>query len=184
VNKLKAGQFHLATHNYKHLQMNRFILVILLLGFINFVSAQTNGLQKTVTADTIIAQADSILLEPDLFDINDSYDSIQFTGKIVRGIASYYSRKFDGRITSTGEIFGNNKLTGASNNLKLNTWVKVTNLKNGKSVVVRINDRMHPRMKKKGRVIDLSRSAAKILDFMEEGLAKVKLEVILPPVRL
>jgi len=164
--------------------MNRFILVILLAGFINYATAQTNNTQHSHTTDTTFMKVDSIPAEPDLFDINDSYDSIQFTGKIIRGIASYYSHKFEGRITSTGEIFGNKNLTGASNNLKLNTWVKVTNLKNGKFVIVRINDRMHPRMKKKGRVIDLSRFAAKKLDFMEAGLAKVKLEVILPPNRL
>jgi rare lipoprotein A (peptidoglycan hydrolase) len=164
--------------------MNRFIAVILFCGLINCATAQAINNEKFVTKDSIITKSDSIPLEPDLFDINDSYDSIQFTGKIIRGIASYYSHKFEGRITSTGEIFGNNNLTGASNNLKLNTWVKVTNLKNGKFVIVRINDRMHPRMKKKGRVIDLSRFAAKKLDFMEAGLAKVKLEVILPPNRL
>ncbi len=164
--------------------MNRFIIVILLSGFINCATAQANDKQNSHNADTTFLKVDSIPAEPDLFDINDSFDSIQFTGKIIRGIASYYSHKFEGRTTSTGEIFGNNNLTGASNNLKLNTWVKVTNLKNGKSVIVRINDRMHPRMKKKGRVIDLSRFAAKMLDFMEEGLAKVKLEVILPKNRL
>jgi rare lipoprotein A (peptidoglycan hydrolase) len=108
-------------------------------------------------------------------------DSLVLTGKVVKGIASFYSANLDGTKTATGEIFRNSKFTGASNNLKLNTWVKVTNLKNGKTVVVRINDRMHPNMKKKGRVIDLSRAAAKKLDFMESGLTKVRLDVIDPP---
>lgn len=100
-------------------------------------------------------------------------------GKSVKGIASFYSSNLDGTLTSTGERYRNNKLTAASNNFPLNTWVKVTSLFNGKSVVVRINDRMHPRMKKKGRVVDLSRVAAKQLDFMERGITKVKVETIL-----
>lgn len=161
--------------------MNRSVFVVALLIFTYWLTAQTKSLLQSSIKDTSITKVDSIPVEPDFFDINDSHDSIQFTGKIVRGIASYYSYNLDGTLTSTGERYKHNKLTGASNNLKLNTWVKVTNLKNGKSVIVRINDRMHPRMKKKGRVIDLSRSAAKILDYMEDGLTKVKLEVILPP---
>ena len=96
----------------------------------------------------------------------------------ITGIASFYSANLDGTKTATGEIFRNSKLTAASNHLKLNTWVRVTNLKNDKSVIVRINDRMHPRMKKKGRVVDLSRAAAKQLDFIKSGLTKVKVEVV------
>lgn len=100
------------------------------------------------------------------------------TGKSVTGIASFYSSNLDGTLTSTGERYRNNKLTAASNNFPLNTWVKVTSLFNGRSVIVRINDRMHPRMKKKGRVVDLSRAAAAELDFMARGITKVKVETI------
>ena len=69
-------------------------------------------------------------------------------------------------------------MSAASNNFDLNTWVRVTNLKNNKSVILRINDRMHPRMERKGRVVDLSMSAAKKLDFIKKGLAKVKVEIV------
>jgi rare lipoprotein A len=95
------------------------------------------------------------------------------------GIASFYSPELEGTETATGEIFEHACLTAASNNFKLNTWVKVTNLRNGKSVVVRINDRMHPRMAEKGRVVDLTLSAAKKigLTFLA-GLAKVKVEQV------
>ena len=97
--------------------------------------------------------------------------------KSLFGIASFYSPNLEGTETATGEIFEHACLTAASNNFKLNTWVKVTNLRNGKSVVVRINDRMHPRMAEKGRVVDLTLSAAKKigLTFLA-GLAKVKVE--------
>ncbi len=99
-------------------------------------------------------------------------------GKKVTGIASFYSANLDGSITATGERYRNNLLTAASNNFKLNTWVLVTNLRNKQTVIVRINDRMHPRMKKKGRVVDLSRLAARQLNFMYDGLTRVTVETI------
>ncbi|MFZ9221434.1 MAG: septal ring lytic transglycosylase RlpA family protein, partial [Sediminibacterium sp.] len=72
----------------------------------------------------------------------------------VTGIASFYSRNLDGTLTSTGERYRNKKYTAACNLFKLNTLVRVTNMRNGASILVRINDRMHPNMLKKGRVID------------------------------
>lgn len=105
-------------------------------------------------------------------------DSFRLTGKIINGIASFYSARLDGTLTATGERYRNKKLTAASNNLPLNTWVLVTNLRNQKSVIVRINDRMHPRMKKKGRVVDLSGSAARELDMLDAGVVKAKVEVL------
>ena len=90
------------------------------------------------------------------------------------GIASFYSTSLDSTRTATGEWYTHTKLTAASNHYKLNTWVRVTNLRNGKSVIVRINDRMHKKMAAKGRVIDLSRSAARVLGFMKGGLTKVQ----------
>jgi len=98
--------------------------------------------------------------------------------KTVYGVASFYSASLDGTKTATGEIFRNNKMTAASNHFKLNTWVRVTNLKNNKSVIVRINDRMHKNMSRKGRVIDLSRSAASKLSFLKGGVTKVKVETV------
>lgn len=98
--------------------------------------------------------------------------------KIVYGIASFYSRSLDGTKTATGETFRQTGMTAASNFFKLNTWVRVTNLRSGKSIIVRINDRMHPSMAKKGRVVDLSRKGATILDFIVKGLIKVKVEEV------
>lgn len=94
------------------------------------------------------------------------------------GIASYYAKKFEGRETTTGAIFRSALLTAACNTLPLNTWVRVTNLKNNLSVVVKINDRMHHLNK---RLIDLSPAAAKQIGFIGQGLAKVKVEVIPAP---
>ena len=96
----------------------------------------------------------------------------------IIGISSFYSTNLNGTETSTGERFYNSKYTAACNLFKLNTIVRVTNLRNGKTVLVRINDRMHPNMLKKGRVIDLSQSAAKQLVFKSKGLVKVMVDAI------
>jgi rare lipoprotein A len=95
--------------------------------------------------------------------------------KIHYGTASFYANKFEGRKTSTGEIFSQKKLSAASNILPLNQWVRVTNTRNNVSVVLRINDRMHKNNK---RLIDLSKSAAKKLKYTGYGLAHVKVEVL------
>lgn len=96
-------------------------------------------------------------------------------GKTVTetGYASFYSDKFDGGKTSNGEAFRQNKLTAAHKKLPFGTMVKVTNLSNNKSVTVRINDR-GPFVS--GRIIDLSKSAAKQINMISAGVAKVKIE--------
>jgi rare lipoprotein A len=95
-----------------------------------------------------------------------------------KGTASYYANHFEGQKTSNGETFSQKALTAASNFFKLNTWVRVTNLLNNESVIVKITDRMHPRMAQKGRVVDLSTTAAKELKMMGAGLAKVLVELV------
>jgi rare lipoprotein A len=95
--------------------------------------------------------------------------------KIHYGTASFYANKFEGRKTSTGEIFSQKKMTGASNMLPLNHWVRVTNTRNNLSVILRINDRMHKNNK---RLIDLSKSAARKLKYTGYGLAHVKVELL------
>ncbi|MCG8410809.1 MAG: septal ring lytic transglycosylase RlpA family protein [Bacteroidales bacterium] len=91
------------------------------------------------------------------------------------GMASFYADKFEGKTTSNGEIYYHIKKTAAHRTLPFGTIVKVTNLKNNKFIVVRINDR-GPFTD--NRIIDLSKSSAQKLDFVKEGIAKVKVEVI------
>jgi rare lipoprotein A len=97
------------------------------------------------------------------------------TTRVFYGQASFYANKFNGRKTASGEIFDQKKLTCACNVLPLGTWIKVTNLKNGRSVIVKINDRIHPKM---NRIVDLSRSAAEKLGYISKGLTRVKVEII------
>jgi len=116
-----------------------------------------------------------------LFGLNWEAREINFQNyhdpkpKVYYGIASYYADKFNGRPTANGEIYDHDKLTAACNILPLGTWIRVTNLKNNKSVIVKTNDRLHPRMK---RIVDLSRSAAKKLAYTGRGLTQVKVEVL------
>jgi rare lipoprotein A len=110
----------------------------------------------------------------------DAPDSIRLNktknvAAIQYGVASYYHDKFEGRQTANGEIFTQKNLTAASNKFPLNCWVRVTNTRNDKSVVLRIIDRMHHL---NTRLIDLSRSAAAELGFISRGLTRVKVEYL------
>lgn len=91
------------------------------------------------------------------------------------GTASFYADEFDGKKTANGEIYDMHDLTAAHPSYPFNTIVRVTNLSNGKSVEVRINDRM-PQFK--GRIIDLSLAAAKEIEMINKGIEEVKVEVI------
>src|SRR6185436_6824703 len=93
--------------------------------------------------------------------------------KLIYGTASYYSNSFNGKKTANGEIYSHKKMIAACNVLPLGTWIKVTNLRNGRVVTVKVIDRLHVRMK---RVVDLSKSAAQQLGYTHAGLTKVKVE--------
>lgn len=93
----------------------------------------------------------------------------------LEGVASYYADDFHGKLTSNGETFDMDGLTAAHRTLPFGTKVRVTNLENNRSVVVRVNDRGPF---KEGRIIDLSRGAAKEIDLIKTGTARVKLEVV------
>lgn len=91
------------------------------------------------------------------------------------GKASYYAEKFDGRPTASGEIYKHNLSTAAHRKLPFGTKVKVTNLENNKTAIVKINDR-GPFIR--GRIIDLSRSVAESLNILENGVSDVRIEVL------
>ena len=98
-------------------------------------------------------------------------------GFVEKGVASWYGRKFHGKLTSSGEPYHMLKMTAAHKTLPLPSYVRVTNLKNGLSIVVRVNDRgpfAH------GRIIDLSYAAASKLDMLKHGTAPVEIRVIDP----
>lgn len=101
--------------------------------------------------------------------------SAHVTGYTQNGAASYYADKFNGRRTASGERYDANALTAAHRTLPLGTKIRVTNQRNGESVVVEVNDR-GPHVR--GRLLDLSKRAAQELHMIGSGVARVELEVV------
>jgi rare lipoprotein A len=99
----------------------------------------------------------------------------RYPGAVQYGLASWYGRDFQGRPTASGEPFDMYAYTAAHRNLPFGTRVRVTNEANGRSVVVRINDR-GPWVE--GRILDLSYAAAKALGMLEAGVVRVRVEVL------
>lgn len=126
-----------------------------------FLSAVIEGMKKILFAMTIATTVNLAI----------------FAGTVYKNnvVASYYADKFNGRKTANGEIFDMNGYTAAHKDLPFGTQLKVTNLANGKSVVVRVNDR-GPFVA--GREIDLSKAAAAKLDMMGNGTANVSIEIV------
>ncbi len=129
-------------------------IYLVLLALSSLVSSQ----KKSLGCDTRIMFSDTVK-----------------SAKFFFGIASYYSDSFNGKRTANGEIFNQQGMTAAHNQLPLGTVIRVTNLRNNKSVVVRINDRLHRRNK---RLVDLSKAAAKKLGFVQSGITRVKIEIL------
>lgn len=148
--------------------------------------------------DTTKSKVDTVMANPSTAASEEAIDSLILErvrkGKVSRGatlsdtltarrlmvepeegVASYYADKFHGRSTSSGERFNMNDRTCAHRWLPFGTMLRVTNLKNEKSVVVRVNDRGPW---KHGRLLDVSKAAAIDLDMIREGTAKVRIEVV------
>src|SRR5690606_30857244 len=94
-------------------------------------------------------------------------------GYTETGMASWYGRKFHGHLTSNGEVYDMFQLSAAHTRLPIPSYVRVTNLDNGKSLIARVNDRgpFHP-----GRIVDLSYAGAVMLDYADKGTARVRVE--------
>ncbi len=122
----------------------------------------------------------SVAITPSQVPLKPIVDNIKKEKKkskkhCLDGDASWYGKLHHGRKTASGEVFNMNKLTAAHKTLPLGTKVRVTNIENGKSVIVKINDR-GPFAK--NRILDLSYSAAQKIDMTKKGHAKVLIEII------
>jgi len=95
----------------------------------------------------------------------------------MKGICVYYNDKFQGHVVASGEKYDKDALTAAHKTLAFGTMVKVTNLRNNKSVVVRVNDR-GPHGGSKAKIIEITSRAAKEIDMIKEGKAQVQIEVV------
>lgn len=120
---------------------------------------------------SLVAQEPAITSDNEIAKVEPAKNA----NKIIYGLSSYYAQKFQGRLTANGEIFSHQKFTAACNVLPLGTWIQVTNLKNGKVIVVRTNDRLHPKTR---RIIDLTYVGANKLGFIKNGLTRVKIEIL------
>ena len=114
-----------------------------------------------------------VLMISILFGVNQSLQAQ--TGEKQTGKASYYADRYHGRTTASGEKLNNNALTAAHPTLPFGTKVRVTNLSNGKTVEVTINDR-GPYSRR--RMIDISKAAAKEIGLIRQGVAMVEMEII------
>ena len=119
--------------------------------------------------------------ETKLKKINEKTPSLSTRNKnikhrrIMKGVSSFYAEDFHGKLTANGEVYDMYGLTAAHKTLPLNTIIRVTNLVNDKSLILRVNDR-GPYVK--GRKLDCSYGAAKKLEFVNDGTVEVKIEVI------
>jgi len=117
--------------------------------------------------------------------LHDDEETVQDSSKTVikadsltiplKGKASYYGSEFNGRKTANGEIYDETAMTAAHRTLPFGTVLRVTNIRNGLSVIVRINDRgpFHP-----DRVLDLSKAAAEELDLIKYGVTEIESEIV------
>ena len=139
-------------------------------------SERTAQVQKTVRKYTPNVQKvkNLVITIPQITKSKKKRPTVK-TGRVQYGRASYYARRFHGKRTASGERFNMNAMTCAHRKLPFGTHVKITNKANGRSVILRVNDR-GPYAK--GRIVDVSYAAAKKLGMIRSGTAKVKLEVI------
>ena len=160
------------------------ILLVILMGTTSYTEKQSSaGKKSTNVSDEVAEKIRESVGLPGFFESaknlstesNEESVTVANTEYFQSGKASFYGSKWNGRKTANGEIFDTSMLTAAHKTLPFGTKVKVTNVNNGKSVVVRINDR-GPYVN--GRVIDLSTAAFSSIESVNTGVTSVKLEII------
>ncbi len=146
--------------------MNKIITLKTIISSIIIISFLSNcaGISKPIIKDT---SSSTIKTYPQ--------KEPKAVGDIQYGVSSYYAEKFHGRRTANGEIYDMYGVSGAHQTLPLNSTVRVTNLENNKAIILKVNDR-GPFIK--NRIFDCSYGAAIKLDFVSQGTAIVKVEVI------
>ena len=162
------------------LGINTFIALLLAQSATASTGYNGNLSKNSFLQNTSISEfSESSLNKADLSTLNNNLleetAAVQIAQRAGWGKASWYGPKFHGRRTANGEIFNSNALTAAHRHLPFGTKVRVTNVRNGRSVIVRINDR-GPFIK--GRIIDVSAGAARKLNMIGSGIATVQLEIL------
>ncbi|WP_032855674.1 septal ring lytic transglycosylase RlpA family protein [Pasteurella dagmatis] len=154
----------------------KLLSALLMLSFAGFSLAETKKLYGVkgpkLAYQTHYKQADTYVVKGVTYSTTPTDKAKNYSRE---GIASFYHKKFNGRKTANGEIYNENLYTAAHKTLPLNSYALVTNLRNNRKVIVRINDR-GPFIK--GRIIDLSRAAAGEIGAIGSGLSKVRVEAL------
>ena len=150
--------------------------LLILIGASSFTVKQSRTdsvkINQEIMLDTLITKIDTFVI--DTIKTNDVIEEINLSN-YKTGVASYYHDKFHGRKTASGKIYNKNEMTCAHKTLPFGTKLHVVNAHNNKDVIVTVTDR-GPFIK--GRVLDLSRAAAKELGFIGKGFQKVKYKKI------
>jgi rare lipoprotein A len=131
-------------------------------------------LQTVQPAVEKVAEVQTAIMATDEIDVEMS-TAQEVKPEGIVGLASFYAAKFNGKRTASGEKFSSKVLTAAHLTLPFGTLLRVTNLRNMKSVIVRVNDR-GPHVR--GRIVDLSRTAAELIGITRSGVARVELEIL------
>jgi len=134
------------------------------------------AIRRALVAWLAIVAAFALVADIGCSSTKKSASRAHTTGRVQTGYATWYGGSLHGGPTASGERFNKNALTAAHRTLRMGTRVRVTNKRNGKSVVVRINDRGP--YGKKSRIIDVSERAAQILGMIEAGVVPVTVEVL------
>ncbi len=153
-------------------------VVFVLVGFGLVNSSENKPVEQTevtISAETVENTETEVPVKTIENAARTAKKEVKPANEILNGKASYYADKYHGRTTANGETFDKRAMTAAHKSLPFNTNVKVTNLDNGKSVVVRINDR-GPYIK--GRIIDLSEKAAEDIGMIRKGVVNVEVEIL------
>ncbi|MBK5101765.1 MAG: septal ring lytic transglycosylase RlpA family protein [Desulfobacteraceae bacterium] len=159
------------------MKINKFIVTLLSMLFLCAACAQRSPYPTTSSRPpkkliVLPEKGRDPTMRPYMINGERYYPLPDSDGFVQFGKASWYGRKFHGRPTASGEVFDMNKKSAAHKTLPMGTYVKVVNLSNKKELIVMINDR-GPFVK--GRIIDLSRAAAKEIDLIGPGMAEVKI---------
>ena len=156
----------------KKLLLSLLILLVMSSFTVKQVWTDTVETKKEIMLDTLITKIDTLMV--DTLKSNDIIEDISLAN-CKTGIASYYHDKFHGKKTASGKLYNKNEMTCAHKTLPFGTKLHVINVHNNKDVIVTVTDR-GPFTK--GRVLDLSRIAAKELGFIDKGLQRIHYKII------
>jgi len=142
-----------------------------------FITFSCSSAPRFTSEKDIVADDKAVIGEQTVADSDTGHTTFNDISVLetVTGIASYYADAFNGKITYSGEVYNMYGISAAHPTYPMGTVLRITNLNNGKTVMLKVNDRMpyNP-----DRIIDLSLGAAQKLDMVHDGLAKVKIEVL------